>query len=298
MDHPGGSTRTVFGTSGTQEICQSAEGERGPLDAGVATVPAPGWESVGKKDPLHSAADPAPGMAAHPVSGVDADPDPALAPPSSIPDPIMAPEPEGPYAGPGDAPRPEDAPRPYDDAPRPEDAPRPYDDAPRPDDAPCPDDAPVPIPDGESLRQREGAWTSVMAEAARHPHKSPRDMTNKELGERGEMLAAHYLAHRGYAILERNMRNFCGEADIVARQDDCVVLVEVKTRLAMDKDEDVIPELAVNQDKQRRYRNIALRYLEEHPEYSYIRFDVIAIKVEAEHHANLRHLVGAFVCDL
>ncbi len=153
------------------------------------------------------------------------------------------------------------------------------------------------ISDAEALRRRESAWNSVMDECSR-TSKDPLQMSAQELGKRGELLAARYLDQRGYEIVECNMRNYYGEADIVAREDNCVVLVEVKTRLALQGDDDVIPELAVNDQKQKRYRNIALRYLEEHPECTYIRFDVIAIKVEAEHHANLRHLVGAFVCDI
>ncbi|MDE2990548.1 MAG: YraN family protein [Chloroflexota bacterium] len=50
------------------------------------------------------------------------------------------------------------------------------------------------------------------------------------LGRWGEDLAARELRRRGYAVLERNQRVGRGEVDLVARQGETVVLVEVKTR--------------------------------------------------------------------
>ena len=58
-----------------------------------------------------------------------------------------------------------------------------------------------------------------------------------------------------------------------------------------------MPEIAVDDRKQRRYRSFALYYLAEHPEEDIVRFDVIAINIIGERLAKLRHLVGAFACD-
>ncbi len=162
----------------------------------------------------------------------------------------------------------------------------------------CKDVGDSSLSDAEELREREDAWEAVLSEATSVDGKPPCDMSEKELGDQGELLAESYLRQRDYEILARKYKNLGGEADIIAREDDCVVFVEVKTRLTSPQDEDIVPELAVTLDKQERYRKIALYYLIDHRESNFVRFDVIAIKIHGERQASLRHLVGAFVCDL
>ena len=119
----------------------------------------------------------------------------------------------------------------------------------------------------------------------------------KELGQRGEDAAAGYLEYaRGWQILERNWRCSCGEADIVAYDDDegCVVLVEVKTRRIPRDAQEVAPELAVDRRKQRKYLEIASIYQLTHPDAGHVRFDVVAVAVSPDGGAGLRHIVGAF----
>ena len=152
--------------------------------------------------------------------------------------------------------------------------------------------------DGDPRHRGMHAWTMALELAAKGTDDDPRKMTKRQLGTLGEDLAELYLKQRGYHVLERNLRNRGGEADIVARQGRCVVMVEVKTRLADSQDDDVMPEIAVDRRKQERYRKIALEYLVENPDESLVRFDVIAIKVRAAGDATVRHLSGAFVCDL
>ncbi len=128
------------------------------------------------------------------------------------------------------------------------------------------------------------------------------DLTPHELGRKGEEMAAAYLERRGWRLLERNWRCPYGEADIVAQDsdddnNDTVVLVEVKTRLALGERADAMPELAVDAHKRFRYRRLALAYLMEHPEVFSIRFDVIALNVVGNDSARLRHLFGAFSLD-
>ena len=50
------------------------------------------------------------------------------------------------------------------------------------------------------------------------------------LGRYGEDLAVRYLRERGMEVLERNWRCEHGEVDVVARDGDCLVICEVKTR--------------------------------------------------------------------
>lgn len=59
-------------------------------------------------------------------------------------------------------------------------------------------------------------------------------MTKQTVGNYGEDLACEYLKKRGYKILERNYRIRGGEIDIVARDGETLVFVEVKTRYSHD----------------------------------------------------------------
>ncbi|MGN0075364.1 MAG: YraN family protein [Parafannyhessea sp.] len=142
-------------------------------------------------------------------------------------------------------------------------------------------------------------------ECAPEPPASDRpvdQLTPKELGQEGEKIAGTYLTHRGYEVIDRNWSCSDGEIDIVARTldedgHDVHVLVEVKTRLALGIDKELIPELAVDRTKQEKYRRLALRYLYDHPGVFNIRFDVIAVNIVGMHLARLRHLCGAFEWD-
>lgn len=63
-----------------------------------------------------------------------------------------------------------------------------------------------------------------------HSERSEEYMTNKTTGDYGEELACEYLKKNGYKILERNYRIRGGEIDIVAKDGESLVFVEVKTR--------------------------------------------------------------------
>lgn len=57
-----------------------------------------------------------------------------------------------------------------------------------------------------------------------------KDLRKKLLGKRGEETAVKFLRRKGYQIIERNFSKRYGEIDIVAKEDDTLVFVEVKTR--------------------------------------------------------------------
>ncbi len=130
------------------------------------------------------------------------------------------------------------------------------------------------------------------------PDKPIEQFTAKELGSEGERLAVSYLENRGYEVMCVNWFTPFGEADIVARDPEgTVTLVEVKTRLALGQDSDLMPELAVDGRKQGKYRAMALYYLAVNNGVDSVRFDVIALNIIGERSAKLRHLTGAFGWD-
>lgn len=117
-------------------------------------------------------------------------------------------------------------------------------------------------------------------------------MHNKELGRRGEDAVARFLERRGYQIIERNWVCPAGEADIIARDQECLVFVEVKTRSSVDQG---FPSEAVDERKRTRYEKIAAYYLREFAEVDIpVRFDVIGLLAVSEHRAMVRHHVNAF----
>ena len=114
----------------------------------------------------------------------------------------------------------------------------------------------------------------------------------KKLGGRGEEVACLYLERKGARIVERNWKCQAGEADIIMRDDEDLVFVEVKARSSIATG---LPEEAVTLKKRQRYERIALEYLFSHDLPSVrIRFDVIAMVINPEGKAFLRHHKDAF----
>ena len=94
-------------------------------------------------------------------------------------------------------------------------------------------------------------------------------------GEGGEKLAARFLKKRGYKIIRRNYSCNTGEIDIIARDGDCLVFVEVKSRKS---DDGIAPELAVTPQKQRRISMAAVEYRNRRRLFDVnCRFDVVSI---------------------
>jgi len=109
------------------------------------------------------------------------------------------------------------------------------------------------------------------------------------LGTKGEDMAVKYLRDKGYSILERNYRAFCGEIDIIACKGDAIVFVEVKTSGSPFYG---YPEERVNPDKIDRMHKTAVHYLNSGKKrFSKIRFDVIALIVYGKR-AEIEHFEG------
>ncbi|NLE65130.1 MAG: YraN family protein [Elusimicrobia bacterium] len=101
-------------------------------------------------------------------------------------------------------------------------------------------------------------------------------MRSHDLGREAERFAAEHLQSLGYTIIVQNYRTPLGEIDIVARDGDVLVFVEVKAR----GDEGVDPLEAVDRRKQQRIIRIARMYLasELGREDVLSRFDVLAVR--------------------
>ena len=108
------------------------------------------------------------------------------------------------------------------------------------------------------------------------------------VGARGEDLAAIYLEGQGYAIVQRNYRCPEGEMDIVAREGDVLVFVEVRTRRSGVAG---TPEESVTAAKGRRLIAVAERFLQEHPNSPQEwRIDLIALRPSGGRDLQIEHL--------
>lgn len=133
---------------------------------------------------------------------------------------------------------------------------------------------------------------NTTGKVARSRKESAQGKSNIELGRRGENAAVRFLDRRGYEIVERNWTCSAGEADIIARDDETLVFIEVKTRSNTDKG---FPSEAVNAAKRRRYEGIAAQFLQGYDVVDVaVRFDVVSIVVVAVDRALIRHHINAF----
>ncbi|MBN1381932.1 MAG: YraN family protein [Deltaproteobacteria bacterium] len=101
-------------------------------------------------------------------------------------------------------------------------------------------------------------------------------------GKQGEDIAAAYLKKAGYRIIERNYRCIFGEMDIVARDGNTTVFVEVKSRRSDRFGE---PQASVGPAKQKKLSMISMHYLKNKDLLDRnARFDVVAVKLTPDGH--------------
>jgi putative endonuclease len=118
-------------------------------------------------------------------------------------------------------------------------------------------------------------------------------LKNQELlsGKEGEKAAARFLEKNGYEILERNYRVSGSEVDLIAKIDDTLCFVEVKTR---ETDRYGLPEEFVGPRQRRKIIRAAKIYAgcKKYAEY-YIRFDIISVSYD-EGEVVINHICHAF----
>ena len=116
----------------------------------------------------------------------------------------------------------------------------------------------------------------------------------KELGDRGEELAARWLADEGYQLIGRNIRMGRKEIDIICRTDSMIVFVEVKTGAS---DRFGHPAYRVDLRKRRALVEAAQQWVAGQPQTDLdYRFDVITVDT-AQNPPVLEHRPAAFSTD-
>lgn len=107
-------------------------------------------------------------------------------------------------------------------------------------------------------------------------------MTTREgrqsLGRRGEALSARLLAAKGYEVLVRNWRCEVGEVDLVTKDGECLVFVEVRTRRGQFMGS---PEESITTAKQARLIALGEAYVQAHDWAGDWRIDVVAVEMNS-----------------
>ena len=104
-------------------------------------------------------------------------------------------------------------------------------------------------------------------------------MKRRETGMLGENIACDFLGKNGYHIIEKNYRCPGGEIDIIARQEDTLVFVEVRTKTNRRFG---TPEESITPTKMERLRTVAAHYGQNRSNLpASWRIDVVAIQMDS-----------------
>lgn len=113
---------------------------------------------------------------------------------------------------------------------------------------------------------------------------------HNELGKKGEQLAVDFLLKNSYDIIERNYRFDKAEVDIIAKKEDVLAIIEVKTRSSTDFGN---PQDFVKPKQIQRLVKAVDEYVLVNSLDLEVRFDIIAIVKEGDTF-NIEHLENAF----
>lgn len=114
-------------------------------------------------------------------------------------------------------------------------------------------------------------------------------MYKRMIGTEGEQQAAAHLRKKKYKIIETNFSSRFGEIDIIAKEGNTLVFVEVKKRKDISFGGGAA---AVTYSKQKKIILTATAYMQKNDIQSAVRFDVIEIN-----NGNINHIENAFFAD-
>lgn len=98
---------------------------------------------------------------------------------------------------------------------------------------------------------------------------------NKTIGYHGENIICKYYLKNGYIILDRNFRNRFGEIDLIAKKNDVIIFIEVKSRYNSSFG---FPSESISPSKQRNIKLLSKFYLSfKKLTNVYIRYDVAEV---------------------
>jgi putative endonuclease len=138
------------------------------------------------------------------------------------------------------------------------------------------------------------AWPEVKKFVADFFKPTPEHLQHGRLGEEA---AKRYLQKQGLKFLAANFGVAGkGEIDLIFREADCLLFVEVKTR---SSEEWARPSSAVDRDKRARLVKMSLAYRRRLPNsYVKYRYDIVEVLLDAGEVREVRHIANAFTEDL
>lgn len=116
-------------------------------------------------------------------------------------------------------------------------------------------------------------------------------MTSREIGDIGENAVCEFMTKNGYEILERNFTIRGGEIDIIARKNDIIAFVEVKSRKSNSL---VSGEEAITKSKKAHIIKTAETYFNKLSNPCNCRFDVAVVEIADNRVIKLKYYVSAF----
>ena len=114
----------------------------------------------------------------------------------------------------------------------------------------------------------------------------------REIGIKGEKLAKEFLISNNYEIINTNFHSPYGEIDIIAKDNETLVFIEVKTR-STDLDS-ALNSISIS--KRKKISKTASYFLSKNHSFEdmFTRFDVIVI-ITSKTHISLKHIKEAFI---
>lgn len=119
---------------------------------------------------------------------------------------------------------------------------------------------------------------------------------SRATGDVGEKAAEKYLKKHGYKTIEKNYVAHNNEIDLIVKDKEYLVFVEVKARTETSVGKiEMRPASSVNPDKQRRIIKAARYYLACNPEHGKVRFDVVEVYLSKDEKiSKINHIISAF----